>query len=57
MYDPDADRGFLAGLQKGLRDAGAEAVLTEEFDLHINDDAFAEILAKRMELMIAESAL
>jgi uncharacterized protein (UPF0261 family) len=57
MYDPDADRGFLAGLQKRLRDAGAEAVLTEEFDLHINDDAFAEILANRMELMIAESAL
>ena len=57
MYDPDADRGFQAGLQKNLMAAGADAVLTEEFDLHINDNAFAEILANRMNSLIADSAL
>jgi uncharacterized protein (UPF0261 family) len=57
MYDPDADRGFMAGLQKKLMVAGTETVLTEEFDLHINDNAFAEILANRMESLMTGSAL
>lgn len=52
MHDPDADRGFLAGLQKKLMDAGTDAVLTEEFDLHINDSGFAEILADRIDALI-----
>ena len=52
MYDPDADRGFLAGLQKRLRDADAETVQTEEFDLHINDTVFAQTLAERIDALI-----
>ena len=52
MHDPDADRGFLAGLQKKLMDAGTDAVLTEEFDFHINDSGFAEILADRIDALI-----
>jgi uncharacterized protein (UPF0261 family) len=56
MYDPDADRGFLAGMQKMMDCARAETVLAEEFDLHINDNAFAEILAKRMESLMTGSS-
>jgi uncharacterized protein (UPF0261 family) len=57
MYDPDADRGFIAGLQKKLMVAGTDAVMTEEFDLHINDNAFAKILANRLESLMTGSTL
>jgi uncharacterized protein (UPF0261 family) len=56
MYDPDADRGFLAGLQESLKHSATANVKIEEFDLHINDDAFAEILANRMDSLIRGSA-
>jgi uncharacterized protein (UPF0261 family) len=56
MYDPDADRGFLAGMQKMMDCARAETVLAEEFDLHINDYAFAEILAKPIESLMTGSS-
>jgi uncharacterized protein (UPF0261 family) len=49
MYDPDADRGFLAGLQEALKRSESTHVKIEEYDLHINDNAFSEILANRME--------
>ena len=52
MYDPDADRGFLAGLQKKLIGAGADTVSAEEFDLHINDNVFAETLADRIDTLV-----
>jgi uncharacterized protein (UPF0261 family) len=55
MYDPEADRGFLAGLQNILKRTGAANVKIEEFDLHINDTAFAEILADRMDALIKGS--
>jgi len=52
MFDPDSDRGFLAGLQEALQRLGDTHVKIEECDLHINDNAFAEILANRMESLI-----
>jgi len=52
MYDPEADRGFLAGLQAKLKPAGAGHVKIEEFDLHINDKAFAATLADRMDALV-----
>ena len=55
MYDPEADRGFLAGLQQTLKRSGACHVRIEEFDLHINDNLFAEKLADRMDVLIKGS--
>ena len=52
MYDPDADRGFLAGLQAVLKRSGTGNVRIEEFDLHINDNAFAEKLAVRIDALV-----
>ena len=54
--DPEADRGFLAGLQAKLKSAGAGHVKIEEFDLHINDNAFAAALADRMDTLVRGSA-
>jgi len=56
MYDPAADRGFLAGLQETLKRSQAANVKIEEFDLHINDNAFAERLAERMDALVKSSA-
>jgi uncharacterized protein (UPF0261 family) len=55
MYDPEADRGFLAGLQDTLKRQGAGNVRIEEFNLHINDSAFAEKLAERMDALVKGS--
>jgi uncharacterized protein (UPF0261 family) len=55
MYDPDADRGFLAGLQEALKHAEGADVKIEELDLHINDNAFAERLADRMDALVKGS--
>jgi uncharacterized protein (UPF0261 family) len=52
MYDPEADRGFLQGLSHELIRTGARHVKIEEFDLHINDAAFAETIADRIDAMI-----
>jgi len=57
MYDPVADRGFLAGLRETLQRSEAANVKIEEFDLHINDNAFAERLAERMDALVKGSAL
>lgn len=57
MYDPDADRGFLAGLQEALKRSGPGNIRIEEFDLHINDNLFAEKLADRIDAMIKGSRL
>ena len=52
MYDPESDRGFLDGLQAKLNRSGTGHVKVEEFDMHINDNAFAEKLAERMDALI-----
>ena len=55
MYDPEADRGFLAGLRETLEGLNAAHIKIEEFDLHINDNAFAETLAERMDTLVRDS--
>jgi uncharacterized protein (UPF0261 family) len=55
MYDPQADRGFMAGMSETLNRLGADNVKVEEFDLHINDTAFAEKLAERIDELIEGS--
>ncbi len=52
MYDPEADGGFLEGLQQELSRTGARNVFVETVDLHINDKAFAEKIAARIDDMI-----
>ncbi len=44
FYDPEAD----AALFQGFRDAASPDVSLEEFDLHINDPAFAALIAERL---------
>jgi uncharacterized protein (UPF0261 family) len=55
MYDPEADRGFLAGLQEALKHSESTNVKIEEFDLHINDKAFAKKLAERIDALVKGS--
>jgi uncharacterized protein (UPF0261 family) len=57
LYDPDADRGFLAGLQEKIKCSGTGNVGIEEFDLHINDNLFAEKLADRIDALIKGSRI
>jgi uncharacterized protein (UPF0261 family) len=52
MFDPDADSGFLKGINAELKKTGAQNVAVEEFDMHINDSRFAEILANRIDAMV-----
>lgn len=52
MFDPDADSGFLKGINAELKNTGAQNVAVEEFDMHINDSRFAEILANRIDAMV-----
>lgn len=52
MFDPDADSGFLKGINAELDKTGAQHVVVKEFDMHINDSSFAEILANRIDAMI-----
>lgn len=55
MYDPEADNGFLEGLQHELARSGARNVVVETFDLHINDSSFADLIADRMDGMIKKA--
>lgn len=55
MYDPEADSGFLKGVNAGLERSNAPHVTVEEFDLHINDTGFAEIIADRIDTMIKKN--
>jgi len=55
MFAPEADKGFLAGLQNTLNRSQAGNVRVEEFDLHINDNVFAEKLAVRIDALVKAS--
>ena len=55
MFEPESDRGFLEGLTRELSRAGTENVGVEVLEMHINDTAFAEIAAKRLDAMIREN--
>ena len=41
FYDPIADRAFIDSLKSSLK----ETIEVKEVDAHINDDAFADIVA------------
>jgi uncharacterized protein (UPF0261 family) len=52
MFEPESDKGFLEGLTAELARTGAKKVGVEVLDMHINDPAFAEAAAKRLDTMI-----
>ena len=52
MFEPESDSGFLEGLTAELARTGAENVRVEILEMHINDPAFAEAAAKRLDVMI-----
>lgn len=54
MFEPESDKGFLEGLSAELARTGAKHIGVEVLDLHINDPAFAEAAAKRLDGMIRE---
>ena len=55
MYDPAADLGFLKGVNRELKRTGARNICVEAFDMHINDTAFAETIALRMDALIKQA--
>ncbi len=52
MFDPEADRGFAAGVRAALERLPRTEVALLEYDLHINDPAFAQAVAERMAGML-----
>ncbi len=55
MYEPESDSGFLEGLTAELARTGAENVGVEILEMHINDPAFADAAAERLDSMIRNS--
>jgi uncharacterized protein (UPF0261 family) len=55
MYEPESDRGFLEGVNQGLKGTGSTNIRVEVLEMHINDPAFAETAAKRLDTMIREN--
>ena len=54
MFEPESDKGFLEGLTVELARTCAKNVGVEVLEMHINDPAFAEAAAKRLDAMIRE---
>jgi len=52
MFEPESDLGFLEGVTQGVRETGATNIRVQMLDMHINDSAFAETAAKRLNDMI-----
>jgi len=55
MFDPKADAGFAAGVRETLAERPAAAISVTEYDLHINDPAFATEVAETMFRMLGEN--
>jgi uncharacterized protein (UPF0261 family) len=55
MFDPQADAGFAAGVRQALAEKPQPATSVEEFDLHINDPAFAAAVAEKMAEMLGRA--
>jgi len=53
MFDPQADAGFAAGVREAIADRPQPATRVDEFDLHINDAAFASKVSETMAAMLA----
>jgi uncharacterized protein (UPF0261 family) len=51
LWDPESDRAFLDALREALRDG----IAYEEVDAHVDDDAFAAIVAERYLALTRES--
>ena len=52
LYDPAADRAFI----DALRDALRHDVAFEEVDAHVDDPAFADLVADRYLTLVKEPA-
>ena len=50
LWDPDADAAFLEALEAGLR----SDIAFEAIDAHVDDDAFADIVAARYLALVPE---
>jgi uncharacterized protein (UPF0261 family) len=57
MFEPESDRGFLEGVTQAIRETGATNIQVEVLEMHINDSAFAETAAKRLDDMIQKKVL
>ena len=55
MFDPEADAGFTAGVREALAEHPEAAITVTDYDLHINDPAFATEVAKTMFRMLVKS--
>ncbi len=55
MFEPESDRGFLEGVNQSLKETGATNIRVEVLDMHINDPAFADAAAKRLDTMIQKN--
>ena len=55
MFDPEADLGFAAGVREALAEHPGAAITVTEYDLHINDPAFATEVAETMFRMLGKS--
>jgi uncharacterized protein (UPF0261 family) len=55
MFDPKADAGFAAGVREALAERPAAAISVTEYDLHINDPAFAAEVAETMFAMLSQN--
>ena len=53
LYDPEADRAFIDALHAALRDDFAY----EEADLHVDDAAFADLVAERYLALVESPAV
>jgi uncharacterized protein (UPF0261 family) len=55
MFEPESDKGFLEGLSAELARMGAKKCRGRVLDMHINDPAFAEAAARRLDGMIRQN--
>jgi uncharacterized protein (UPF0261 family) len=55
MFDPEADAGFTAGVREALAEHPEAAITVTDYDLHINDPAFATEVAETMFRMLVKS--
>ncbi|MDR3474652.1 MAG: Tm-1-like ATP-binding domain-containing protein [Devosia sp.] len=54
MFDPKADAGFAAGVHEALAGHPGAAIAVTEYNLHINDPAFATEVAETMFRMLGK---
>jgi uncharacterized protein (UPF0261 family) len=55
MFDPQSDAGFAAGVREALAGKQDAQITVAEYNLHINDPAFATEVAEKMANMLDNS--